>query len=422
MDSILKVAVMATMPHTEKSYWRDAYTMSEYSPLNMDMETDVAIVGAGITGLTAAYLLKQSGYRVIVLEKRTIGAGTSGRTTGKVTSQHNIIYTNLQKQHGTKAARIYGQTNQSALNQVISIVEKEKMTDVLNRQDNYVYTDDPKLVDQFKKEAQIAAALDLPASIEMNVNLPFNITAAVKFQGQAYIHSQKYLLGIARAIDGNGSYIFENSNVTTIRDGNPGHIRANRSQVNAKQIIIATNVPTFPTAARAGYCVHEYPTESYIIAGRPKGTYAGMYISPDKNHYSILPVDTSGGQMLLVGGEGHISGLRLNKKMRYRKLAKYAEKHFGITKIDYYWSDRDYSAYDGIPLVGKLYPWSKNVYVATAYGKWGLTNGTAAAMILADSIRGIDNPAASLFSPHRTSTVTSIPRVVAQYAKHHFST
>jgi glycine/D-amino acid oxidase-like deaminating enzyme len=118
---------------------------------------------------------------------------------------------------------------------------------------------------------------------------------------------------------------------------------------------------------------------------------------------------------LLIGGEGHISGLRGNKKARYQRLADYAEQRFGITSITHRWSDRDYLAYDSIPLVGKLYPWSKNLYVGTAFMKWGLSNGTVAAMILRDLISSKENEWAATFDSSRLKPVKSIPRVAARY-------
>ncbi len=375
----------------------------------------MAIVGAGITGLTAAYLLKQSGYNVAVLEKSTVGGGTTGRTTGKVTSQHNLIYDDLQKRLGTETARIYGEANQAAVEQVSTIIQKEKINCDWRRDDNYVYTDNLDKLEQFRQEAETAASLGLPATYETGIPLPLNVKAAVKFTNQAKLNSVAYLLGLARAVNGNGSYVFENSNVTGIRDGNTGRIRTKKAVITAKHIIVATNVPTLPLLARGGYCSLEYPTESYIVAGRLKKELSGMYISPDKHNYSILPIEAGGEHVLLIGGESHISGLRVSKNAKYQRLADYAEKHFGITAITHRWSDRDYLAYDGVPLIGKLYPWSKHLYVATAFRKWGLSNGTVAAMILNDLISGTENKWASTFNSNRLKPIASIPRVAAKY-------
>lgn len=406
---------MLKLPQYDTSYWRQEYTASSYPQLKENIEVDVTVIGAGITGLTSAYLLKQAGLTVAVLEKATVGAGTTGRTTGKVTSQHNLVYYDLQKRLGKKVAQTYGQANQAALELVASIIAKQKISCDWQKQDNYVYTTDPQQVETFKQEAQIATSLGLPATYETKTPLPFDVQAAVKFWDQGKLHSQKYLLGLARDVHGNGSYVFEHSLVVGIRDGNPGRVKTKRAHVISKDIIVATNVPTLPLIARGAYCLLEYPKESYIVAGHLEKELSGMYISPDKGQYSILPVVNATERLLLVGGEGHISGLRGSIAERYQKLANYAEKHFGLTSIDYKWSDRDYLSYDGLPLVGKLYPWSHHLYVASAFNKWGLSNGTVAAMILRDHICGQKNLWATTFDSTRTSPITSIPRVVAKY-------
>ena len=403
------------LPKEEKSYWRESYPTPLYPVLNENLEVDVAIVGAGISGLTAAYLLKQSGFNVAVVEKSTIGGGTTGRTTGKVTSQHNLIYDDLQKRLGQPTARIYGEANQLAVEQINLIIKNEKINCDWQRDDNYVYTDDPKKVEQFKQEAKAAADIGLPASFEISSPLPFKIRAAVKFTNQAKLNAQAYILGLAQAVDGGGSYVFENSNVIGIRDGSPGRIRTKKATINAKDIIVASNVPTLPLMARGAFCLLEYPTESYIVAGRLDKELTGMHISPDKHHYSILPIERDGERMLLIGGESNISGLRVNKQAKYQRLSEYAEKYFGVTTITHRWSDRDYTTYDGIPLIGKLYPWSKHLYAATAFRKWGLTNGTVAGMILRDLISGEENKWAATFTPNRLKPIASIPRVAAKY-------
>jgi glycine/D-amino acid oxidase-like deaminating enzyme len=405
---------MPELPRSEKSLWREAYSGPLYSPLTDELRVDVTIIGAGITGLTAAYLLKKTGLTVAVLDKDTVGGGTTGRTTGKVTSQHGLIYHELLEKIGKAAAQRYGQANEAALDMVDAIITAEKITCDWQRDDNFVFTADPKKIDSFKKEARAAAKLGLPASFETALPLPFATQGAVKFSNQGKFASQKYLLGLARAVHGNGSYVFEHSNATGIRDGHPCRVSTSRGIVLSKHIIVATNVPTSPLMARGGYCVLEYPTESYIVSGLFDKDLRGMYISPDSHHYSILPIETNGEKRLLIGGGGHLSGLRGNKSRRFGRLADYAEQYFGVTTLTHRWSDRDYIAYDKIPLIGKLYPWSKNLYVGTAFKKWGLTGGTLAGMILRDLIAGNTNKWAPVFTPQRLRPIASIPKAIQE--------
>lgn len=405
------------IPTHEVPLWRRAYHTSDYPALKDKIEVDVVIVGGGITGLTTAYILKHSGLTVAVIEKDTIGGGTTGRTTGKVTSQHNVVYKDLIDRLGKKTAQIYGKSNQAALEQIERIIRLEKIDCDWQQDDAYVFTTKAKTVKALKAEAHAAASLGLPASFETESGLPFEIKGAVKFAKQGKFHSQKYLLALAEFVHGQGSFIFEKSNVMGIRDGRPCHVRTKHGSVTAKHTVVATNVPTFPLLARGEYCAFEYPTQSYIVAGVLEKPVKGMYISPDKEHHSILPIDLNGDHMLLIGGGGNLAGLRLSKQNKFKRLAKYGAKWFEMPDVRYAWSDRDYMGYDGIPLVGKLYPWSKATYVASAYGKWGLTNSMVAASIIRDYICEIENAWAHEFEPHRMRAVRSFPRAVWKQAK-----
>lgn len=394
---------MHRLPVSENSYWRDFYPEQNlYSELLEDVTVDVVIVGAGITGMTTAYLLKKAGLTVAVLDKSTVGGGTTGRTTGKVTSQHGLNYDKLRQKLGRGTAQTYANANQAAINQIEAIITTERIECDWHRADNYVYTTDPKRITTFKQEAIVSNDLGLPASFETSSPLPFAIQAAIKYTDQANINAQKYVLGLAKSVDGDGSYVFEHSTVIGIRDGKPGRVKTAKAKVTADHIIVTSSVPTLPLIARVSYAAKEYPMESYIVAGTMPGELKGMYISPDKDNYSILPTEIAGRPMLLIGGEGHIWGLRGNRQARFERLAAYASKHFGVQTISNRWSDRDYLAHDNVPVVGKMYPWSKELYVATAFKKWGLSNGTVAAMILRDTLVGTKNPWAKTFDSRRS--------------------
>jgi glycine/D-amino acid oxidase-like deaminating enzyme len=403
---------MLSLPEHEQSLWRPGAVATAYPRLRRSLSVDVVIVGGGITGLSAAYLLKRAGLRVAVLEKGRIGSGTTGHTTGKVTSQHNFMYQEMVERLGEQVAQLYGSANQTALEHIAELIRREKINCGWTVQDNYVYTNNRRLIEPFKREAATAVKLGLPASFETETPLPFNVRAAVKFHNQASMDAQRYIEGLARIVDGSHSYVFENSHVIAIHDGTPCRVRTLRAKVEAKQIIVATNVPTLPLMARGVYCALEYPHLSYIVACRTALKLKGMYISPDKYNYSILPVSLERQELVLIGGENHIPGLG-RAKSRHQKLADYAHHKLEADAVEFRWSARDYSAYDDIPLVGRLYPWSRHMYVATAFKKWGLTNTMVAAMILRDLIAGRKNPWAEVYDSLRPGPMRSIPRAVA---------
>lgn len=402
------------LPSDEVSYWTASTNGAQYSALQGNLEVDVAVIGAGIAGLSAAYFLKQAGLTVAVLEQHIVGGGVTGHTTGKVTSQHGLCYARLQKSFGTSAAKIYGEANQAAIEQIEQIITKEKINCDWQRDSAYVFTEKAEEVAKLQNEAKVARALGLPASFEAKTALPFSVKGAVRFANQAKFHSRKYLLGLARAVHGDGSYVFENTKAKSIHDGAPCIVSAKDGEVKANDIVMATNVP-FPVTTHTFYGAYEYPLKSYIVAGKLEGEsqFKGMYITPGGPIRSILPIKSGGDTWLLVGGESHFPGFG-NAHARHQRLADYAAERFGLSAITHRWSAWDYLSNDEVPLIGKMYPWSKHAYVATGFMKWGLTTGTVAGMILSDAIQGRKNPWAKTFDASRLSPITSIPKAAAK--------
>jgi glycine/D-amino acid oxidase-like deaminating enzyme len=403
---------MATYPARDTSYWMETTEKTAYEPLTAHLETDVAIVGGGIAGLTTAYLLKRQGKKVAVIEKGIIGDCISGYTTGKITSQHSTTYTDLIKNFGDENARLYGEANQAAIAQMERIITEEGIECDWRREDNYVFTEKPAEVTKLRQEADDAARLGMPASFELTSPLPFQIQAAVKFADQATFHIGKYLQGLAAAIHGGGSYVFENTKASFFSGGAHPSFITPGGKVTARDVVIATNVPT-PIVMHTYYGFLEYPSRSYIVAGKANTQLPGMYINTGGPGRSILPVNVAGQNYLLIGGEGHIVGLSGPRSGRYDALSDYAAEHFDL-ETDYRWTAWDYIAYDSVPLIGKAYPRSKHMYVATGFRKWGLSTATVAAIILRDEIMGVENPWAHTFRSNRLSAVTSLPKGIAQ--------
>jgi glycine/D-amino acid oxidase-like deaminating enzyme len=401
----------------ELSYWAaSAAPHKYYAPLKRYIDADVIVIGGGIAGLNAAYLLKKAGLSVAVLEKNTIGSGTTGETTGKVTVQHGIIYDELITRWGIKNAHAYAQGAQAAFDVMKKIIRLERIRCDWQIRDNYVYTARQDNIARLKQEAQAAAKLGLPASYESRLSLPFDTLGAVKFANQASFHSAKYIQGLAKFIHGGNSYIFEQSQATSIKDGDQCIVDTASGSVTAKSVIVATKIPTAPLAGRIAYGVLEHPQTSYIVAGKYDGNLRGMYISPDKNHYSLLPIKGPHGPFLLIGGQNHTPGLGLPDR-RYKKLNDYAKRWFGISHAPYRWKAMDYIAYDNIPIAGLLYPWSKNIYVISGLKKWGLNLSMVCAMLVRDQILGKENPLEQFFRPSRLSAPASIPRTIADYLR-----
>lgn len=405
---------MMELPKTEQSIWSNPNREPTYPQLQGSIDVDVCIVGGGIAGLTSAYFLTRAGKSVAVLEKNLIGSGVSGHTTGKVTAGHNVIYQKLLDRQGLDTAKHYAEANQAAVKIIEYIVRENQIDCDWQPANNYVVTETPEDTNTIYREAQIAKDLGLNATFERETSSPFWTEGAVCYTGQSHMHVGKYLHALAAMVQQNGGLVYEKTKAKRVREKPHPHVRVKGGLVKAEHIIIATNIP-FSAVAHGWYCALAYPQKSYIIAIKTNAPIHGMYIMYGSPGYSVLPVVHDGEQLVLVGGEGHIPGLGARAKKHHAKLADFAERRLGAHIVSYRWSARDYLGYDLMPLIGKLYPWSKHTYTATGFMKWGLSNGTLAAMILSDQILGHENTWARSFASNRSSAFKAIPRVILQH-------
>ncbi|MDR6504835.1 FAD-dependent oxidoreductase [Arthrobacter oryzae] len=386
------------------SLWAATSASTGYAALDADVEVDVAVIGGGIAGLTAALALKRAGQTVAVLEAARVGTGVTGNTTGKVTSLHRLAYTELAGRHGAGTARMYGEANQAAIQHVAATVAEEGIDCGFRRVSNYTYAESEATLDLVREEAALAASLGLPASFTTDVPLPFEVKGAVRFDDQAQIHALRYVQGLARAVDGEGSFIFEESPATGFRDGSPAVVDTERGSVRAREIIVATNMPIEDKGIFDERC---YLHRSYIVAGRTAlPPLDSTFLSADQPMRSILTIDLDGTSYVLAGGEGHPASERTDSAERYRRLSGFARDRLGVDEIAYRWSTQDAMPADGLPYVGQMSPESRHIHVITGLRKWGLTNGTAAALILRDTLCGRPNPWAAVFDSTRVSEIT----------------
>ncbi|MUG90993.1 FAD-dependent oxidoreductase [Scytonema sp. UIC 10036] len=389
------------------SYWIDSTPENKFSSLVNTVTVDVAIVGAGIAGITAATLLKRAGKTVALIDSDRIAAGVSGHTTAKVTSLHQLVYAELIEKFGEEKARIYAQSNQAALERVAAFVEEEQIDCDFSRQSAYSFTESQDQLNKIEKEVEAALKLGLPASYVRQTSLPFPIAGAIKFDNQAQFHSRKYLLHLAKGITGNGSYVFENTRVQRVEEDNPCQVITNRGTVQAQDVIITTNLPILDQGL---FFAKTYPKRSYIIGARIEASKApkGMYIGIGETYYSIRTTPYQDGLLLLIGGGGHKVGTVTNTEEKYLDLEAFARSRFGIDSFEYRWSTQDAVSFDRLPYIGKLTPLNNHIYVATGFSLWGMTKGTLSGMLLADKILGIDNPWAELYDATRATPFVSV--------------
>lgn len=368
-----------------ESIWSRDCHMEKRDPLTRSIETEIAVVGAGMAGVLIAHALQREGRRVVVLEADRTGSGQTRNTTAKVTSQHGLIYRKLIRTFGWAKAAHYAQANQEAIQAYRDIIQVEGIDCGWEEKRAYVYGDDG---DRLRAEAEAAASLGLPASYTGDLPCPIPAVGAVKFQGQAQFHPLRFLRPLAEKLT-----IYEGTPVRTIEGG---VLKTPGGTVRAEKIIFACHYPflNFPGL----YFARMHQERSYVLALEGAPAVDGMYISADGAGLSLRTC----GDLLLVGGEGHRTGEN-GAGGQYERLLQTAREWLPVAREAARWSAQDCITADGVPYIGPYAASRPNWYVATGFGKWGMTSSMAAALILPAILRGEDHPWADVFDPRRVN-------------------
>lgn len=365
------------------SVW-ESVEMPEFPAAKGNLNTDVLIVGGGIVGLLTAYELQKSGVSCIVAERGRICSGTTGRTTAKLTFQHGLIYKKILREYGAERAKMYLEANQNALKRYAELCKKIDCD--FKKVDSYIYSrTDRKILEE---ETEALSRLGFSADICEVTELPFPTVGAVRFKNQAVFDPLKFLRGIINETSDNVR-VFERTHIIEIR----GKIAlSKRARITADKIVIATHFPFINT--HGSYFLKLYQSRSDVIALKNAPELHGIYMDENIYGYSFR----NSGELLLIGGEAHKTG----EPCRRRELEDFAQSSYPDAEVRYLWSAQDCISLDGIPYIGNYSALTPNMYTATGFNKWGLTNAMAAAEIIRDKILGKDNPYAEVFSPSRS--------------------
>jgi glycine/D-amino acid oxidase-like deaminating enzyme/nitrite reductase/ring-hydroxylating ferredoxin subunit len=403
---------MGSLHEHNPSLWVATTAETAYPKLRSSEAAEVAVVGAGITGLTTALLLRRAGVDVVVLEAGRVASGATGYTTAKVSSLHGTIYSSITESLGAERARVYGEANEAGLAKVAALVSELDLGCDFVRAPNFTYTKDPDLVDRIEAEVEAAQAAGLPASSTRETELPFPVLAAVRFENQAMFHPRRYCLGLAAAFVAEGGRLYEMSRMVDVDDDDSCVVTTEEGEVRAGRAVLATHLPHLQ---RGMYYARTHPERSYVLAIETEGELpAGMYLSTDTPTRSVRAHIDGDDRWLLVGGEGHKVGQDEDTRRRYAALEAWAREHYDVRSVAYRWSAQDFMPADGIPYVGPVTSGNDRLFVATGFAKWGMANGTAAGMILSDRLLGRDNPWAETFDSTRSEPSTSVSDIVKE--------
>lgn len=369
----------------DTSLWVDTTSATDYPTLNQDDTIyDAIVVGGGITGIAAAYLMQQHGLRVVLIEKNRIVQWTTGSTTAKLSSQHYLIYDYLIKHQGAATADVFARANQSGIDEIERLSKELGIACDFIRCSAYVYSQRDDMIDAIKSEVAAAQQLGLPASFETSTDLPFAVRAAVKFTNQAQFHPRKFLLGLAERFVASGGVIYEQTEVVDVAPGEPHTITTKQGSLRATSLVQASGSPFWHNEL---FDDAMWMKMSYALAITLKGdaSYpAGMYITTDNPMRTIRSAPYKSGEVMIFGGESHeYDDQTFNPDLHYRNLIDDVYKKFDVDRVLYRWLAGDYMPYDRMPYIGP-YPDYPTIYVATGYRAWGLGWAMSAARGIVD--------------------------------------
>lgn len=395
------------------SLWIATTPATDHPALTGDLTADVAVVGAGITGLTAAALLAEAGLDVVVIEARRIATGGTGNTTAKVTALQGLTLSEISDRLGADAARVYAAANVAGRDLIARLAEERRIGCDLHPCPAFTHAETPEGLRRV--EAEVAAARDagLPVRLETRTDLPFPVTGAARLDDQFLIHPRRYCLGLAADLAARGVRILERTRVTDLEfDGDGCRLRAGDHTVRAGRAVIATLLP-FPLAG--AFFARAYPSRSYALSARLDGEAPwGMYLGAETPTRSVRPHPGDGGGWLVVEGDAHPTGQDEDTRRHHEEIEAWARRRFPVAEVVHRWSAQDYTSADGVPLVGAITPGADRVLVATGFRKWGMTNGSAAAIMLADLALGRPNPWLEVFTSSRLNPGASLEELVRE--------
>ncbi len=365
---------------TMVSIWQRNHDRKHYPALKGNVSTQVLVIGGGMAGILCARELQQAGKRVILVEAEQIGSGITGKTTAVLTAQHDLLYQDMIKRFSEATARAYLHANLDAVKR-FRMLSKEIPCDFEDKPSIQFASRDRH---RLKKEVETVNKLGYPAKM---TDAPWFLeaVAAVEYPGMAQFHPLKFLTGVSKDLR-----IFEKSPVRKL-EGTKAYL--DRGTVEAEQVVVATH---FPFINRRGlYFMKLYQNRSYVLA---------LENAPDPGA-TVAELEGQGiylrryGEWLLLGGGDHRTG---KKGGGFAFLRDYAQTYFPKAREKFAWANQDCMSLDGLPYVGLYSPNMPNVYVATGFNAWGMTNSMVAAQLITDQIYGKENPLTQAFRPDRS--------------------
>nr|WP_244564634.1 FAD-dependent oxidoreductase [Rhizobium sullae] len=372
-----------------------------YPPLDASIHAETVVVGAGIVGLTTALRLLEAGRSVIVIEGLRVGRQVTGRSTAKITTQHRLIYRHLIDTIGLEHARAYAEANSAGADCIKGWIAEHGIDCNLEAKSAYAYTQDPATSALIKVEAEAARSLGLQAEVLDRAPLPFETAAALRFPNQAQFNPARYLTGLSAVVTARGGKIFENSRARLIGEASRWRVVTDGGTVHAENVVVATNMTV---KSPVGMSHRTQPRSHVAMAFRldDAALIDGMFITVEEPSRSLRTGRDAQGPLLVALGPHFRTGQDGDVAARFVELERWVRANLRVGEALWRWCNEDYDTADRVPYGGEPDPTSApGFYIATGFNAWGISNGTAVGMLIADLIAGHPNAWARLYDPTR---------------------
>jgi glycine/D-amino acid oxidase-like deaminating enzyme/nitrite reductase/ring-hydroxylating ferredoxin subunit len=389
------------------SVWMATAEVPRYGPLQGDAHADVCIVGAGIAGLTTAYLLAGEGRSVIVIDGSAIAGGETSRTTAHLSNALDDRFYRLEHLHGQEGAALAGESHARAIDKIEEIVTAEKIGCDFERVSGYLFAPVGDSPEELERERDAAGRAGVAVKFVDRAPLEaFDTGRCLMFPRQGQFHPLRYLAALSRLIEERGGRIYGQTPAVNVAGGPRSTVETPEATITAGHVLVATNSPINDLVTMH---TKQAPYRTFAIGVHvprgsvPKGLY---WDTPDPYHYirlQSLPDDAHAEyDLLIVGGEDHKTGEADNTEERWGNLEGWARERFPMAEgVEFHWSGQVMETIDGLAFIGKNPGDKGSVFIATGDSGQGMTHGTIAGMLIADLIQGRENPWAKLYDPSR---------------------
>ncbi|WP_449281284.1 FAD-dependent oxidoreductase [Leucobacter sp.] len=369
------------------SLWQLTGSAPRSAPFDPAARVDTVVVGAGLTGLTAAVLLARAGQRVTVLEARRTGAVTTGNTTGKASLLQGTALSELREHAGDEVLRAYAEANREG--QAWLLRELEHRGAPGERRHAWTYANSEDHLDVLEREVEASLAAGIPVEWSADTGLPFEAAGAIVLRDQAQLHPMEVLGVLAAELEERGGRIVEHCRVRDVETDREGaRVVTELGVLTAETCVLATGTPVLD---RGLFFARLEPSRSFVCAYRVPGDVlpTGMYLSVDAPDRSLRTAHgTAGEPLLLVGGGAHVTGRSGDTRSILEELDAWTAERFAGARRAHWWAAQDYRSHSRVPYAGPLPGAGERIYTATGYRKWGMTNAVAAALTIASDLLG----------------------------------